>query len=272
MTIRRYVATMQIRGARILLTGASGGLGEAIARELASKGAHLVLTARRAEVLEALAADLNAEVLVADLADRADQDRVCEAAEDCDAVIANAGIDREPGLSPDRVEVLDRVLEVNLRAPMVLAQRYASSRIASGKQGAIVFMGSLASLSSNPGTRMYCATKFGLRGYSLALSQELEGTGVTASLVLPGFIRDAGMFYNNELELPTGVRTSTPQDVANAVVVALTDAPMEVYVAPPEMRLGAKLSTVAPRFSSWVMKRVGAAERTGAAGFNEPEG
>ena len=141
MTIRRYVATMQIRGARILLTGASGGLGEAIARELASKGAHLVLTARRAEVLEALAADINAEVLVADLADRADQDRVCEAAENCDAVIANAGIDREPGLSPDRVEVLDRVLEVNLRAPMVLAQRYASSRIASGKQGAIVFMG-----------------------------------------------------------------------------------------------------------------------------------
>lgn len=231
----------------------------------------MVLTARRVEVLEALAQETGAEVLIADLTDRADQERVCEAALACDAVIANAGIDREPGLAANGVEVLDKVLEVNLRAPMVLAQRYATARIAAHEPGAIVLMGSLASLSANPGTRMYCATKFGLRGFSLAFSQELRGTGVSCTLVLPGFIRDAGMFHNNDLELPSGVRTSAPEDVARAVVVALTDAPLEVYVAPPEMRIGAKLATVAPRFSSWVMRRVGAAERAGAAGFDQPK-
>lgn len=257
---------MQLRGSRVLLTGASGGLGTAIARRLATEGAKVVLSARREAVLAPLAEEIGAEVLVADLADRGDQERVCVEALSCDGVVANAGLGMEPDLTddPDEVtRVTDRVLEVNLRAPIVLAQRYAAARMAEGLPGALVLMGSLAGVSATPGTHMYNATKFGLRGFSLSFAQELRGTGVTCSLVAPGFIAEAGMHHDSGMQLPAVVRKKVPADVADGVVVALTKAPPEVFVAPPELRAGSLLSAVAPRMSAAFLRRAGAASMTG---------
>ena len=252
---------MQIKGSTILVTGASGGLGSAIARDLAARGASLILTARNAKLLDALAAELDAEVLVADLTDRGDVERVAARAASCEVLIANAGVGSDPAFEDMTEDDIDFALDVNLRAPMVLSTSYAKARIAAGKPGQIVLVGSLSGLAPSPGTRLYNATKFGLRGFALSFRQELDGTGVGCSLVAPGFIRDAGMFHNGSIELPPGVRTKAPQDVADGVVTAITQDPAEVYVAPVELRIASTLATVAPGLNAMVLKKLDAANR-----------
>lgn len=252
---------MQIKGSTILVTGASGGLGTAIARDLAGRGASLVLTARNAEALDALASELGAEVLIADLTDRGDVERVAARAASCDVLIANAGVGDDPQFDELDEDAIDFSIDVNLRAPIVLSNAYAKARIAAGETGHIVLIGSLSGLAASPGTRMYNATKFGLRGFSLSFSQELEGTGVGCTLVAPGFIRDAGMFHDGGIDLPPGVRTKSPQDVADGVVTAITQGPAEVYVAPVELRLASTLATVAPALSATIQKKLDVANR-----------
>ena len=252
---------MQIQGSTILVTGASGGLGTAIARDLRARGAQLVLTARNAELLDALAAELDAEVLVADLTDRGDVERVAARAASCEVLVANAGVGDDPPFDDLTEDDIDFAIDVNLRSPIVLSHAYAKARISAGKPGQIVLVGSLSGLAASPGTRLYNATKFGLRGFALSFNQELDGTGVGCSLVAPGFIRDAGMFHNGSIDLPPGVRTKAPQDVADGVVTAITHNRPEVFVAPVELRLASTLASVAPGLSAAVLKKVDAANR-----------
>jgi short-subunit dehydrogenase len=252
---------MQIDGSTILVTGASGGLGTAIARDLKRRGASLVLSARNVALLEALAAELDAEVVVADLADRDDVTRLATRAATCDVLVANAGVGDDPRFDALDDDAIDFAIDVNLRAPMVLANAFATAHIAAGTPGQIVLVGSLSGLAASPGTRLYNATKFGLRGFSLSFGQELEGTGVGCSLVAPGFIRDAGMFHEGGIDLPPGVRTKAPQDVADGVARAITNSPVEVYVAPVELRLASTLATVAPALSATIQKKLGVADR-----------
>lgn len=261
--MQTYGAGMQINGSTILVTGASGGLGTAMCRELATRGAKLVVTARRAALLEALAAETGAEVLVADLTDRDDLRRVADRAASCDVLVANAGVGQDPPLAELTEDDIDFSIDVNLRAPIVLAHRFATDHIATGRPGQIVLIGSLAGIAASPGTRMYNATKFGLRGFALSLRQELEDTVVGCTHVAPGFIRDAGMFADNDLELPQGVRTKAPADVAAGVVKAITTNPTEVFVSPAELRIASTLGTVAPGVAAFVQRKLDVAERTG---------
>ena len=248
----------------MLLTGASGGLGEAIARDLAARGADLVVSARREAELEALAAGTGATVLVADLTDRDDLARVLDAARDVDILVANAGIGADVPIEELTADDVDRSIEVNLRAPILMATEFVNSRLAARLPGQVVFIGSLSGLAPTPMTRMYNATKFGLRGFALSLRQDLTGTGVSASIVEPGFIRDAGMFASSGIELPSGVRTKSPQQVADGVARAIRDDVAEVFVAPLELRLAATFATVAPALSSRIQRRIGTAEMKGA--------
>lgn len=248
----------------MLLTGASGGLGEAIARDLAARGADLVVSARREAELEALAAGTGATVLVADLTDRDDLARVLDAARDVDILVANAGIGADVPIEELTADDVDRSIEVNLRAPILMATEFVNSRLAARLPGQVVFIGSLSGLAPTPMTRMYNATKFGLRGFALSLREDLTGTGVGASIVEPGFIRDAGMFASSGIELPSGVRTKSPQQVADGVARAIRDDVAEVFVAPLELRLAATFATVAPALSSRIQRRIGTAEMKGA--------
>jgi NADP-dependent 3-hydroxy acid dehydrogenase YdfG len=104
---------MELQGARVLLTGATGGLGEAIARALAGKGAHLVLSGRRPEPLSALAGELGAETVVCDLADRGQVERLAAEAGAVDVLVANAGLPGSGTLNKLEPDEIDRVLEVN---------------------------------------------------------------------------------------------------------------------------------------------------------------
>jgi len=248
---------MEISGARVLITGASGGLGDAIARELARRGAQLTLTARRRDLLDALAADTDAEVVVADLSDHDDVARLEDVAAGLDVLVLNAGVGGDRDLRSETAGRIDLVIDVNLRAPIQMSVAFAQHHLESGTQAQIVFMGSLSGLAATPNTRMYNATKFGLRGFAHSLRQDLDGTGVGVTLVSPGFIRDAGMFAEGGMDLPAVVRTRSPQDVAAGVVRAIEENPAEVFVSPIELRLTATLATVAPAFSAAVQRRAG---------------
>ena len=102
--------------------------------------------------------------------------------------------------------------------------------------GHLVFVASLSGKAPSPRSAVYNATKFGLRGFSLGLRTDLKGTGVGASIVAPGFIRDAGMFADAKAKAPPGLGTSTPEAVGAAVVRAIERDSVEIAVAPPQQR------------------------------------
>ncbi|MFC4054590.1 SDR family NAD(P)-dependent oxidoreductase [Actinomadura syzygii] len=247
---------MDLRGANVLVTGATGGIGRALARAIADRGGRVVLTGRRADVLEPLADRLGGRAIVADLADRASAERLLDDAGQVDVLVANAALPAS-GLLPDySITEIDRVLDVNLRAPIVMA-KLASARMADRGRGHLVFVSSLSGKSASGHASLYNATKFGMRGFALALREDLRPHGVGVSTVFPGFIRDAGMFADAGVTLPRGVGTRTPRDVARATVRAVERNIAEVDVAPLSLRLGARLGGVAPALSAAVQRRAG---------------
>jgi uncharacterized protein len=247
---------VDISGARVLLTGATGGLGQAMARELASRGAKLVLTARRTDVLEPLAAETGGEVRAVDLSDRDAVAALCRELDDMDVLVANAALPGSGKVDDYSVEEIDRLLDVNLRAPIMLSQALLPGML-QRSSGQLVFISSLAGKASSSSSSLYSATKFGLRGFALGLREDLHGTGVGVTTVFPGFIRDAGMFAESGAKLPKGVGTKRPEDVARAVVKAIEQDPAEIDVAPAGLRAGAAFAGLAPDLAMKISRRLG---------------
>ena len=202
-----------LAGARVLLTGASGGIGGAIAARLGAAGARLVLSGRRGEVLDALAAQVGGRALVADLAERDQVTALLEAAGELDVLIACAALPGSGWLERLDERTVDRALEVNLRAPIAMAHAVLPGMVARGR-GQLVFIGSLSGRAPSAGASIYCASKFGLRGFALSLRAELAGSGVGVSIVEPGFVREEGMYAQTGITLPRGVGTRRPDQVA----------------------------------------------------------
>jgi uncharacterized protein len=240
----------------VLVTGATGGIGQAIARAARSRADGLIVTGRRSDVLEPLAAELEARAIVCDLARRDEVERLVSDVGQVDVFIANAGVPAGGLLVELSQEEIDHTLEVNLRAPIALARALAPGMVARGR-GHIVFVSSLQGKAAVPASSVYSATKFGLRGFGLALRQDLRASGVGVSVVLPGFIRGAGMFAASGARLPPGIGTRRPQDVAGAVVSAIDHDRAEIEVAPIPLRLGAAIASVAPGLSAAVSRRLG---------------
>ncbi|HEY5044518.1 MAG TPA: SDR family NAD(P)-dependent oxidoreductase [Solirubrobacteraceae bacterium] len=248
---------MRISGSTILLTGATGGIGHAIARTLHQRGGKLILTGRRTDVLEPLAAELDARALAVDLSDPAEVDRLVAEAGEVDILVANAALPAAGRLESFTMAEVDRALDVNLRAPIALAHALAPAMVERGS-GHLLFMSSLSGKSATPGTAIYNATKFGLRGFASALRADLRASGVGVSAVFPGFIRDAGMFADAGVELPAGVGTASPEDVARATVQAIEHNRAEIDVAPLPVRVGAAFAGLAPELSARVARKLGA--------------
>jgi short-subunit dehydrogenase len=252
---------LDLQGRRVLVTGASAGLGAAIARAVHARGATVVLTARRAELLDQLRHELGerAETLPADLADRAAVTTLIDQAGRVDVLVANAGLPGTGALEGFSPEEIDRVLEVNLRAPLALAHALAPPMVQRGS-GQLVFVSSLSGKVASPGSALYSATKFGLRGLALGLHEDLADTGVGVTCVYPGFIRDAGMFHDSGAKLPRWVGLPTPADVGDAVADGIERDRLEVDVAPLALRVGAKLGGLAPRPIGAIQRRLGGAD------------
>lgn len=247
---------MQIQSRFVLLTGATGGLGHAIARALAQRGARLLLTGRRGDVLEPLARELGGQALAVDLSDRGALEALLQRAGDVDILVANAGLPGTGRLDELSVEAIDRVLDVNLRAPILLAQAVTVSMRRKGA-GHIVLVSSVSGLAPSPHASIYCATKSGLRGFGLALREELRGTGVGVSIIYPGPVREAGMFAETGVEMPLRVGTSSPEEVATAIVRAIERDRGEVTIAALPIRAALPLALLAPGVNAAVQRRLG---------------
>ncbi|MGZ4244509.1 MAG: SDR family NAD(P)-dependent oxidoreductase [Solirubrobacteraceae bacterium] len=250
-----------LAGSTALVTGATGGIGEAIARALAARGARLLVSGRREAELSRLAEDLGAEAIVSDLAAAEEVDRLAAAAADAgvELLIANAALPASGLLSELSQAQIDRMLNVNLRAPIALARALSPAMAARGR-GHLVFVSSLSGKTASPASSIYSATKFGLRGFAFGLREDLRGTGVGVSVVAPGFIRDAGMFAKTNVRLPAGVGTRSPEDVAAAVLRAIETNRTEIDVAPLGVRAGAALGSVAPGLVAWASHHLGSAK------------
>ena len=247
---------MGLLDGNVLITGATGGIGRAVAQAFASRGAKLVLSGRRAEVLDALAGDLGARAVTCDLSDRDDVARLAAEAGELDVLVANAGVPGTGELTELSQPQIDQILEVNLRAPIALA-RAVLPRMIERRGGHLAFISSLNGKVASPHSSIYAATKFGLRGFALGLRQDVRQHGVGVSVVMPGFISDAGMFADSGVKLPPGVGTRTPQQVAAAVLRAVERNRAEVDVAPLGLRLGAVVAGMAPELAATFQRIAG---------------
>jgi NADP-dependent 3-hydroxy acid dehydrogenase YdfG len=249
---------MQItNGTLALVTGANGGIGSAIARALHAAGAAMVVTGRRTDALQPLADAIGARTVLADLADRASVARCMEEAGPIDILVANAALPSSGPLVEFDPGQIDRALDVNLRAPIMMARRAVVGMLERGR-GHVVFISSISGKVAAPGTSVYSATKFGLRGFSLGLREDLHGTGVGVTTIFPGFIRDAGMFADTKVTLPRGAGTRTPDQVAAAVLRAIRDDPAEITVAAFEQSLGALVAGISHPLVASVQRLFGA--------------
>jgi len=239
---------MELAGRTALLTGATGGLGRAIAAALAARGAHLVLSARGAEALAALAAELPGmghRTLVADLAEPGAAERLAAETSEVDVLVANAGLPAAGLVTDFTSEQLNRALRVNLEAPMLIARALFPAMLERGS-GHLVFVSSLSGKAAAPRSSIYNATKFGLRGFALGLRADLAPLGVGVSLVSPGFIREAGMFAESGAKPPPGLGTASPRQVGAAVVRAIEQDRVELAVAPLPQRALAHFALASP--------------------------
>jgi uncharacterized protein len=250
---------VQLGGARALVTGATGGIGGAIARALHARGADVVLTGRRQELLEELSASLGgerAEPIALDLAERDAPARLAETAGAVDVLVANAALPasgRVEDFSPDQI---DRALDVNLRAPVQLTRALLPGMLERGR-GHVVLVSSLSGKVASLRSAIYSATKFGLRGFAAGLREDVQGSGVGVTVVFPGFVSEAGFFAESGVELPRWVGTSTPEQVARAVVRGIEDDRAEIDVAPLGLRLGTRIAELAPVTAARVQRRLG---------------
>jgi 3-oxoacyl-[acyl-carrier protein] reductase len=218
-----------LEGRTALVTGASGGIGQEIARSLAASGARVVITGTRMAVLEEVAAQIGpgAMPLVANLSDPQEVLGLWEKAEalagPIDSLVNNAGITRDQLFMRMKDEDWDAVIAVNLSAAFKLS-RAAVKAMMKRRFGRIIQITSVVGTMGNPGQGNYVAAKAGLTGMSKALAQEVASRGITVNCVAPGFIETPMTDVLNETQktailakVPAG-RLGSPAEVAAAVV------------------------------------------------------
>ncbi|MEQ1787786.1 MAG: SDR family NAD(P)-dependent oxidoreductase [Acidimicrobiales bacterium] len=180
---------MQLAGKRVLITGASRGIGRALATAFAGAGATVALVARDGAALESLAAELGGTAHPADLLDREQRERLVHRVEDeagaVDVLVNNAGLAHEGPLWESTAEQLDHQIQLNLTAPLELC-RQAVPRMLRRGGGHLVNVASLAALASVPGMTAYAATKAGIAHGTGALRDELKGLPIAVTTVMVG--------------------------------------------------------------------------------------
>jgi 3-oxoacyl-[acyl-carrier protein] reductase len=218
-----------LTGKTALITGASGGIGTAVAKALAAQGARVAVSGTRNDVLEALAMELgnNAVALPTNLSDRAAVEALVPSAEaamgQLDILVNNAGITKDNLFMRMKDEEWDQVLAVNLTSAFVLA-RAAVKGMMKRRHGRIVLITSVVGTTGNPGQGNYAATKAGLVGMSKSLAAEVATRGITVNCIAPGFIATPMTDVLNEKQremilarIPAS-RLGNPDEIAAATV------------------------------------------------------
>ncbi|WP_129645781.1 SDR family oxidoreductase [Peristeroidobacter agariperforans] len=245
---------MSLHDKRVLVTGASGGIGRALVAELLNEGAQVLLSGRDHAALSKVVAHHpereRSAVFAANIANASDRARLCDFAArwrgGIDILINNAGVNDFAFLSVQSGESLDAAVTINLIAPIDLCRRL-SSCLELSDGASIVNIGSVFGCIGFAGNSVYCATKFGLRGFTEALRRELADTNVRVHYFAPRATRTS---FNsdavNDLNVALGNASDDPAEVARHIVRSLQGGKLETIIGWPE-KFFARLNAVLPR-------------------------
>jgi short-subunit dehydrogenase len=259
-----------IGGRAALLTGAAGGIGPDVARELARSGAHVALSGLETEEPELVAlrdelrpAGVRAEVVLADLTAAEELDTLCERVEAAvgpvEILVNNAGTEFTAAYAEYTREEIERMVAVNLTAPLVLT-RHAVRRMRALGAGHVVFMSSLAGKLGQPYNHPYSATKAALIALAQSLRAEYANSSIGFSAICPSFVSGGGMFARMEedgAKAPFMAAAVSADDVARAVVDAIRRDRPEVIVSARSIKPVLTLQVVAPRLAERVLRKTG---------------
>lgn len=256
----------ELRQRTAIITGASRGIGSYVARALADEKMNLVLAARSREGLERVAGELQesgvkAIAVPTDVTDRNALESLVAAAIEqfgtVDVLVNNAGVLTVFPYDKIGIEDVERAVRVNLTSAMILT-RLVLPCMVERCRGHIVNMSSIAGIWGPPFDGVYGATKAGLIGFTQSLRLEFHDTGISASVICPGYVEEAGMYHDSQQA--TGITASAlsgrtnPRAVARAVVKAIKKDRPQVIVNTPSVRPLAVLSALSPRFGEWVLR------------------
>lgn len=255
---------MKLAEARVLLTGATGGIGKATAHALLAGGASVMLVGRSAPALEALSGELQAlgspasrlKWIPADITRAEDVTRLARESDrlGCNVVVHNAGLPSFGALGELRPQDIAAVVQTNLLAPVLLTQALLP-HLQSLPAAQVLFVGSALGSIGLPGFSIYSASKFGVHGFAQALRRELAGSHVRVQYIGPrstdtGFNSPAVQAYNRA----TGTAQDSPQQVARAIVHMLQDGAAERILGYPE-KIAARLNGLVPQWLDGSFRR-----------------
>lgn len=250
-------------GRRVVITGASRGIGEAIAHELAGRSSWICLVGRDRKALEAVRASLasvtmvDCSVIAGDLLDAGTRDQIVSAASargGLDLLVNNAGISDFADFSEQDPALLEKLVRVNLVSPMLLSQALLPE-LSKSPGSLIVNVGSTFAYIGYPGYSVYCASKFGLRGFTEALARELSDSAIGVRLFSPrATATEINTAAVKELNRDLGVREDSPRDVARQFARFLSTTQAEYRVGWPE-KLFSRINQLLPSVVGGALKK-----------------
>lgn len=256
-----------LKGRVAIVTGASAGLGLRVARSLAREGMNLVLAARTADALESVAAEIRtlgvkAIAVPTDVADGSQLQRLVDRAiaefGAIDVLVNNAGIEAFRPYHEIDLNDIRRTIDVNLTAALILT-RLVLPHMVQAKRGHIVNMSSVAGKQGPAYGAAYGASKAGMIAFTQSLRGEYHGTGISASVVCPGFASDGGIYEEMKKRsgrtIPWYVGSTNADAVARAVVKAIHYDRPDVIVNVPALRPIFILTQAIPRLGEWIVRK-----------------
>jgi len=256
----------ELAGKNALVTGGSRGIGPYIARALAARGMNLALSARSEDALVTVASAIadrygvKTVAISADVTEGGARTRLVERANSeigaIDVLVNNAGVEWIAYFATLDPEVILNIVRTNFEAPLMLTRLLLPAMIDRGI-GHVVNVSSLGGKKGSPYMATYAGTKAALNEWSSSLREELRDTGVSVSVVCPGFISEAGIFAEYGYRAPLIAGESPPQAVADAVLRALGEDLPEVLINPGPIRAMTVANAISPRLMTWLFRRAG---------------